>query len=94
MRLLSICVVSLSVVCVPLSAAAPAQQPFAVSPGSVGQLAQLAESCPTFSWAGVLTASGYRLVVYEVTEQGSLGQAVVQQALPPGATTWSAPLGQ
>ena len=76
----------------PLSAV-HAERPAAVSPGTRGVLAHLAEPCPTFSWTESASASTYELVVYRLTETRSLGPIVVRQTVPSGASTWTAPLG-
>ena len=74
--------------------AADLAAPAPVSPGSGQQVETVPGSWPTFSWGAVAEASGYRLVVYELTAEGELGRAVIRQRLAAGASSWSPPLRQ
>ena len=68
--------------------------PIAVSPGSIERTEQIADACPTFSWGAVSGANAYKLVVYEVTADGELGDQVIEQEASGSALTWTPPLRQ
>lgn len=65
--------------------------PVAVSPGAGVGVQNVADTCTTFSWAGVGEAKSYTLAVYEVTEGGQLGWHIIRQVLPAGAFSWTIP---
>ncbi|MCP4200886.1 MAG: hypothetical protein GY769_03025 [bacterium] len=70
------------------------QSPEPVSPGSPIAVGTTAESCPTFSWSSVPRASGYRLVIYQVSAEGGLGGAVVRHSVSAGVSSWTPSLEQ
>ena len=67
-----------------------ARTPVGVSPEGATR-----EVCPTFSWSLVEGASGYELVVYELTESGEVGtDPLIATALPEGVQSWTPPAGR
>lgn len=65
------------------------EPPVAVSPASPEGIAAVASSCPTFSWAALDGARGYELVVYRVEAGAPVGEAVMEESLPRGASSWT-----
>jgi len=66
-----------------------AEKPIPVSPGRPDQVAQSAQSCPTFSWSLAPQAAAYRLVVYRVPEdRRAEPEAVIEQDLPGATSSW------
>jgi hypothetical protein len=63
-------------------------KPRGVSPGSVNAAERLAGSCPTFSWSSVDDARGYELVLYQMTERGTL-ESVLETTIEGDAHTWT-----
>ncbi len=63
--------------------------PVLVSPGSTDRTEQVAGTCPTFSWGGAAEATAYELAVYEVRDDGTLGEQVIRERLPKGAQGWT-----
>lgn len=66
--------VSLSVVLICLlasfwvTASERGNNPVAVSPGGDSEVAEVWQSCPTFSWSAVEQAKAYRIAVFETTD--------------------------
>jgi hypothetical protein len=67
--------------------------PVAVSPGSGDGVELVASTCTTFSWTTMEAVQGFTLAVYEVTDEGQLGNPIIRRALPAGATSWTMPAG-
>jgi hypothetical protein len=62
-------------------------------PELVSPLGLSAERCPTFSWSEVSGATGYELVVYPLSGEGSVGdQPLVSVRLPGGVGSWTPPV--
>jgi hypothetical protein len=71
-----------------LAAAATAERPVAVSPGSArGTLIE--GRCPTFSWGEVEGAKAYELVVVRVSADGEESQAVLRERFPGTVESWT-----
>ena len=83
---------ALATLLAPLSAGAerPAPDPpVAVSPGDASRLVDVADGCPTFSWARVDGAARYELVVYRVADDGEEAPVVLRQRIDGRAGSWT-----
>ena len=62
-----------------------------VSPGRHDSAVLVDSRCPTFSWAATLSARGYELAVFELSDSGDddLQQPAIFERLPGGALSWT-----
>lgn len=69
------------------------EPPVPVSPGGLQQAGTVSGPCPTFSWGVVPEARGYRIVVYEMSAEDVLADAVLERQLPGGVSSWTPGVG-